>query len=79
VPELRGVLTGREALRSSEPRHSPDKATPSYYSKNESFASEISKSWCVSTFIMRGVFIGVNKTSTDLEKLVAGRPSHVAG
>jgi hypothetical protein len=33
----------------------------------------------VSTFIMRGVFIGVNETSTDLEKLVAGRPSHVAG
>jgi hypothetical protein len=39
---------------------------------------------CVSTFTMRGVFIGVNGTSTDLEKsvwcqVVAGRPNHVVG
>jgi hypothetical protein len=38
----------------------------------------------VSTFTVRGVFIGVNGTSTNLERLVwhqvvAGRPSHVAG
>jgi hypothetical protein len=37
----------------------------------------------VSTFITRGVFIGVNGTSTDLEKsfwyqVVANWPSHVA-
>jgi hypothetical protein len=36
------------------------------------------------TFTMRGVFIGVNGTSTDLERsvwcqVVAGRPSHVDG
>jgi hypothetical protein len=38
----------------------------------------------VSTFIARGVFIGVNGTSINLERLVwhqvvARRPSHVAG
>jgi hypothetical protein len=38
---------------------------------------------CVSTFTMRGVFIGVNGTTTDMEKsvwcqVVAGRQSHVA-
>jgi hypothetical protein len=37
----------------------------------------------VSTFTMRGVFIGVNGTSTDLEKsvwcqVVVWRPSHMA-
>jgi hypothetical protein len=48
TPELRGgLLTGQEALRPSGPRHSPDKAMPSYYTKNESFASGISKVWCV--------------------------------
>jgi hypothetical protein len=42
--ELRGGLpTGQEALRPLEPRHSPDKAMPSYYTKNKSFASGISK------------------------------------
>jgi hypothetical protein len=40
--ELRGGFpTGQEALQPSEPRHSPNKATPSYYTKNESFASGI--------------------------------------
>jgi hypothetical protein len=39
---------------------------------------------CVSTFTVRGVFIGVNRTSINLEKsvwcqVVAGRPSHMAG
>jgi hypothetical protein len=68
----------------SEPRHSPDNATPSYYTKNESFASGISKVWCVLTFTMRWVFIGVNGTSTDLgrsvwRQVVADWPSHVAG
>jgi hypothetical protein len=48
VPELQGGLPiGREALRPSEIHHSPNKSTPSYYSKNESFASGISKMWCV--------------------------------
>jgi hypothetical protein len=38
--ELEGGLPlGCEAIRLSEPRHSPDKATPRYYTKNESFAS----------------------------------------
>jgi hypothetical protein len=40
--ELRGGLPGREALRPSESHHSPDKVMPSYYTKNESFASGIS-------------------------------------
>jgi hypothetical protein len=38
---------GREALQPLEPRHSPNKATHSYYTKKESFASEILKMWCV--------------------------------
>jgi hypothetical protein len=42
--ELQGGLQiGREALRPSELHHSPDKATPRYHTKNESFASEIFK------------------------------------
>jgi hypothetical protein len=42
--ELRGGLpTGPEALRPTEPRHSSNKATPSYHTKNESFASGICK------------------------------------
>jgi hypothetical protein len=36
-------LIGWEALRPLEPRHSPDKTTPSYYTENGSFASGISK------------------------------------
>jgi hypothetical protein len=47
-PELRGGLPiAQEALQPSEPHNSPDKATPSYYTKNESFASGIYKVWCV--------------------------------
>jgi hypothetical protein len=42
-----GLLTGREALWPLEPRHSLDKATPSYYTRNGSFASGISKMSCV--------------------------------
>jgi hypothetical protein len=42
-----GLLTSREALWPSELHHSPDKAMPSYYTKNNSFASGISKMWCV--------------------------------
>jgi hypothetical protein len=78
-------MTGREALRPLEPRHSPNKATPIYYTKNESFASGIFKMWCVSShFHHRGVFIGPWGSSTNLDKLVwcvvvAGRPTHVAG
>jgi hypothetical protein len=49
-----GLLIGREALRPSEPHHSPDKAMPSYYTKNESFASGISKIWCVSSHLQHG-------------------------
>jgi hypothetical protein len=41
-PHRGGLPIGREALRPSEPHHSPNKATPSYYTKNETFASEIS-------------------------------------
>jgi hypothetical protein len=60
MPELRGgLLTGRGVLQPSEPHHSPDMATPSYYTKNESFASGISKVWCVCfDFYQRGVFLG---------------------
>jgi hypothetical protein len=66
-----GLLTGHEALWPSEPRHSPNNATPSYYTENESFASGISKMWCVSSHFHRGgVFIGPWGSSTDLEKLV---------
>jgi hypothetical protein len=44
VLELRGgLLIGWEALWPSGSLHSPDKAMPSYYTKNESFASGISK------------------------------------
>jgi hypothetical protein len=58
--KLRGGLqTGREVLRPSEPHHSPNKAMPSYYTKNESFARGISKMCCVLISIGRGVFIGV--------------------
>jgi hypothetical protein len=53
--ELRGGLqTGREALRLSTPHHYLDKAMPIYYTKNESFASGISKMWCVSPFPPQG-------------------------
>jgi hypothetical protein len=60
-------------------------ATPSYDTKNDSFASGISKVWCVySDFHRRGVFIGPWGTSTDLveavtHQVVADPPSHVAG
>jgi hypothetical protein len=37
----------QQARRPSEPCHSPDKATPSYYTKKGSFASGISKMWCM--------------------------------
>jgi hypothetical protein len=84
--KLRGGLsTGREALWPSEPHHSPDEATPSCYTKNVSFASGISKMWCVcSDFHQMGVFIGPWGSSTDLaevvtHQVVAGQPSHVAG
>jgi hypothetical protein len=42
-----GLPTGREALRSLEPHHSPNKSMPSSYTKKERFASGISKMWCV--------------------------------
>jgi hypothetical protein len=64
VLELRGGLpTGQEALWPSEPDHSPDKATPSYYTKNESFASGISKMWCVSSHFHcgRGIYRAVGE------------------
>jgi hypothetical protein len=66
--ELRGGLpTGQEALWPSEPRHSPDEATPSYYTKNDSFASGISKMWRVSShFHRRG---GIYKAVWELHRL----------
>jgi hypothetical protein len=75
---------GLEALRPSEPHQSPNKATPSYYTNKESFASGIFKMWCVSTFTGSRIFIGPWGSSTDLAEVVthqvaAGRPSHVAG
>jgi hypothetical protein len=86
VLELRGgLLTGREVLWPSDPRHSPDKATPSYYTKKESLTRGISKMWCVCVdFNGRGEFIGPWGSSTDLAKLVthqvvAGWPSHPLG
>jgi hypothetical protein len=42
-----GLPTEREALWPSKAHHSPNKATPSYYTKIESFASGISKMCCV--------------------------------
>jgi hypothetical protein len=71
---------GPPALR---PHHSPDKDTPSYYTKNGSSASGVSKMWCVSTFTSRGLFIGPWGSSTDLAKAVthqvaAGRLRHVS-
>jgi hypothetical protein len=75
----------RQVRRPSEPLHSLDKATPSYYTKNESFVSGISKIWCVCPhFHHMGVFIGPWGSSIDLDKsvwhqVVAGWPSHVAG
>jgi hypothetical protein len=67
----------------SEPHHFPDKATPSYYTKNEGFARRISKVCCVcqlSPCVWGAVFIGVSGTSIDLERsvwcqVVAGWPS----
>jgi hypothetical protein len=73
-----------QAMR--KPRHSPDKTIPSYCTKNESFASGISKCGLSPHFHRRGggVFIGPCGSSTDLDKsvlcqVVAGRPSHVVG
>jgi hypothetical protein len=85
--ELRGGLPiGQEALQPSEPRHSPNKAMPSYYTKNGSVARGISKMWCVcvSTFTGREVFIGPWGSSTGsaeavTHQAVAGRPTHVVG
>jgi hypothetical protein len=82
----RGLSIGWEALQPSEPCHSPNKATPSYYTKNGSFASGISKMLCVCVLISngRGAFIGVQAGVTDLvdsvtHQVVASQPSHVAG
>jgi hypothetical protein len=74
--ELRGGLpTGQEALRPLEPCHSPDKATPSYYTMNERFASGISKGWCVCIdFQCEG---GIYRGEWDLHRL--GEVSLVPG
>jgi hypothetical protein len=42
-----GLLTGQENIWPLEPHHSLEKATASYYTKNGSSASGISKMWCV--------------------------------
>jgi hypothetical protein len=85
MSELRGGLPiDPEALQPSEHHHSPDKAKPSYYTKNKSFASAISKVWCVcSDFHRRGVFIGPSGSSSNLAEAVtrhvaAGRPGGTA-
>jgi hypothetical protein len=83
LPCLSYEKGSRQAGRPSEPCQSPDKATPSYYTKNESFASGISEMWCVLISTKRGVFIGVQGGVTDLVKsithqVVASRPSHIA-
>jgi hypothetical protein len=74
VLKLRGGLSiGLEALRPSEPRHFPDKATPNYYTKNESFTSEIFKMWYVCFHFHRrgrGVFIVPWGSFTDLVEAV---------
>jgi hypothetical protein len=85
--KLRGGLpTGWVALRPLEPRHSPDKATPSHYTNNGSLASGISDMWCVFWFppVGGGVFIGPWGSSTNLAKAVTcqvatGQPSHMPG
>jgi hypothetical protein len=77
VLELRGGLPiGREALRPSEPRHSPNKVTHSYHTKKESFASGISKMWCVYQLSsVGGVFIAPWGSSTDLVEAVTHQVS----
>jgi hypothetical protein len=66
--ELRGGLPiGWEALQPSEPHHSPDKATPSYYTKNESFASGISKIWCLLISTVGGG--GIYRAMGELHRL----------
>jgi hypothetical protein len=83
MPELRGrLLTGREAFRPSEPRHSPDKAMPSYYIKNEICKWNFQCVVCVFRFPMEGVFIRSWGSSTDLVEVVthqvaADWPSHM--
>jgi hypothetical protein len=66
VELLGGLTTSREALRPLEPCHSPDKATPSYYTKNESFASGISKMWYVFSFLPYG---GIYRAVGELHRL----------
>jgi hypothetical protein len=52
-------------------RRDTDKATPSHFTKNGSFAGEISKNVvCVLISISRGVFIGVQGRVTNLVKSV---------
>jgi hypothetical protein len=56
---MRGLPIGREALQPLEPRHSSNKATPIYYTKNESLAIGISKMWCVCQLLpLAGYLLG---------------------
>jgi hypothetical protein len=67
--ELRGGLSiGRETLRPLEPHHSPDKTMPSYYTKNGSFASGISKMWCVCRLSSVGAG-GIYRAMGELHRL----------
>jgi hypothetical protein len=56
--ELReGLPTGREAFRPSEPPHSPAKATPSYYTKNESLQVKSPKcGMCILISTIGGIY-----------------------
>jgi hypothetical protein len=71
-----GLPTGREAVRPSDPRHSPDRATPSNYTKNESSTSRISKIWCVSWFPPVG---GIYRVVEELHRLGWGSNSPSGG
>jgi hypothetical protein len=62
-----GFLTGQGGLRPSEPYHSPNKVMPSYYTKSESFASGISKMWCVC--LLTSTIGGIYRAVGELHRL----------
>jgi hypothetical protein len=72
-------------LQSSSEDSTPDRASPTLLLLNWNLYKwrTTSRVWCLD-FHYEGVFIGVNGTSTDLDRSVwrqveVGRPSHVAG
>jgi hypothetical protein len=60
----------------SEPRHSPDRATPSYYTKNLSFGVENLPNGCVFDFPPEG---GIYRAMGDLHRLGRGGNSPSVG